>query len=71
MKKKTVVMAGTSGLIGTYLKEYLNQYELLEISRDDLNLTDKEFAKKYRGSIFLMDSYKGYGQGSSFPDKQQ
>lgn len=55
MKKKTVVMAGASGLIGTYLKGYLNEYDLVEISRNDLNLTDKEFAKKYRDSDIVIN----------------
>jgi uncharacterized protein (TIGR01777 family) len=55
MKKKTVAMAGTSGLIGTYLSGYLREYELLNISRNDLYLKDDEFAEKYRKSDIVIN----------------
>jgi len=55
VKKKIVVMAGASGLIGTYLSEYLNEYDLLKISRRDLKLSDKEFATKYRESHIIIN----------------
>lgn len=48
MKKKTIVMAGASGLIGTYLSAYLKEYNLVKINRTDFNMSDKEFAEKYR-----------------------
>lgn len=41
-------MAGASGMIGTYLSSYLGEYELLNISRKDLQLLDEDFAYKYR-----------------------
>ena len=55
MKKKTVAMAGASGLIGTYLSGYLQEYELLKISRNDMHLMDEEFAEKYRESDIVIN----------------
>ncbi len=43
VKKKTVALAGASGLIGTHLSRDLNEYDLLKISRNDLQLADAEF----------------------------
>ena len=48
-------MAGASGLIGTYLSGYLQEYELLKISRDDMHLMDEEFAEKYRESDIVIN----------------
>jgi uncharacterized protein (TIGR01777 family) len=55
MKKKTVAMAGASGLIGTYLSGYLKGYDIRKISRNDYLLTDEDFAAKYRETDFVIN----------------
>ena len=55
VKKKTVALAGASGLIGTYLSSNLNEYDLLKISRNDLQLADADFAEKYQESDIVIN----------------
>ena len=46
-ERKILVMAGASGLIGTYLSEYLRNYEILKIGRQDFMIEDREFIRMY------------------------
>lgn len=48
-------MAGASGLIGTYLTGFLNEYDLLKISRHDFQLNDQAFADKYKGADIIIN----------------
>ena len=55
MKKKTVAIAGSSGLIGSYLWNYLQGYGILKISRQDFQLRDKKFAEKFREADIIIN----------------
>ncbi|MCK5462192.1 MAG: TIGR01777 family oxidoreductase [Bacteroidales bacterium] len=55
MKKKTVAIAGSSGLIGSYLSSYLQGYEILKINRQDFKLEDKKIAEKFREADIIIN----------------
>ena len=55
MKKKTVAIAGSSGLIGSYLSDYLQGYEILKINRQDFKLEDKKIAEKFREADIIIN----------------
>jgi NAD dependent epimerase/dehydratase family enzyme len=55
VKKKTVAIAGSTGLIGTYISGFLKEYAILKISRQDLNLRDKEFAEKFSEADIIIN----------------
>ncbi len=55
MKKKTIALAGASGLIGSFLSEYLKEYEILKINRQDFHLSDEIFSKKYCKADFIIN----------------
>lgn len=55
MKKKTIAIAGSSGLIGSYLSEYLQGYEILKISRQDFQLEDEKFAGKFQEADVIIN----------------
>lgn len=55
MKRKSIAIAGSSGLIGSYLSEYLKEYEILKINRKDFQLEDKKFARKFREADIIIN----------------
>ena len=55
MKKKTVAIAGSSGLIGSYLSDYLQGYKILKISRLDFQLRDQKFAEKFQEADIIIN----------------
>jgi uncharacterized protein (TIGR01777 family) len=55
MKRKTVAIAGASGMIGTYLSTYLQRHEIIRIFRQDLSLENREFIKKYGRADVLIN----------------
>ena len=55
MKKKTVALAGSSGLIGSYLSDYLQGYEILKINRQDFKLEDKKIAEKFQEADIIIN----------------
>ena len=52
---KTVAIAGSSGLIGSHLSDYLKGYEILKISRQDFQLRDKKFAEKFQEADIVIN----------------
>jgi uncharacterized protein (TIGR01777 family) len=55
VKKKTVAIAGSTGLIGSYLMDFLKGYEIVKISRQDLQLGEQEFAEKFREADIIIN----------------
>jgi len=55
VKKKTVALAGSSGLIGSYLSDYLQGYEILKINRQDFKLEDKKIAEKFQEADIIIN----------------
>jgi uncharacterized protein (TIGR01777 family) len=55
MKRKTVAIAGASGMIGTFLAGYLKDCDIQKISRADFQLEDREFAGKYRAADTIIN----------------
>lgn len=55
MKKKTIAIAGASGLIGTYLSDYLQEYEIVKIERPDFQMDNEKFAEKFREADIIIN----------------
>jgi uncharacterized protein (TIGR01777 family) len=55
MKKKTIAIAGASGMIGTYLSGYLEGYEIMKINRLDFQMENEKFAEKFREADIIIN----------------
>jgi uncharacterized protein (TIGR01777 family) len=55
VKKKTYILAGASGMIGSCLVKFLKADKVVKIDRDEFAMEDKEFAHKYREADVIIN----------------